>query len=253
MNLDAKAIGALLAQGAEPPQGPQDSGFYTGLVLSWDRLTGSNVIEIAGQTFVDLKSVQSTAIGGAWYQAGDTVLVIRKQSQWFVLGKVTTVASGAASGFQSNTTGADVTMNTSGSWADLTGASSLTPEVSAYTSEKGAIIIWTCTVGVDVRQDVAPFPGVANPNLEANTTFQVSGAGSIPAGFFAGQFTVTNLGYLNNPHANYGSNILQTTTGILAIGESSGLTRGLNVFRMKFKTTNGSARFLWPGLNVIPL
>lgn len=251
MNLDAKAIAALLSQGMAPPQGPADTGFYTGLVLSWDRLTGSNVVEIAGQTFSNLKSVQSTAIGGAWYQAGDTVMVIRKQSQWFVLGKVTTVAGGAAGSFQSATSGADVTMNTSGNFVDLTGPASDTPEVSAYTSEKGAIVIWTCTMGLDVRQN--NFIGIANPSMEANASFQITGASSVSAGFYPGQSTVVNLGYLNNTVPNYGSNLLVTTTGILAFGGTGGMNPGLNVFRMKFKSTNGSARFLWPGINVIPL
>jgi hypothetical protein len=251
--VDTREIAAMLSAAIRGPEGPEDTGFHTGRVLTWDRVTGANTIEIAGEVFTNIRSVQSTAIGGAWYQAGDTVMVVRKQTQWFVLGKVTTTASGSSSGFQSQTTGADVTMNTSGNWVDLTGSSTLTPEVSAYTTEKGAIVIWTCTIGVDVRQDVPPFVGVANPNLEANASFAVGGASSLAAGAFSNQSTIVNLGYLNNPHANYGSNLLVTTTGIFAFGGSAGMVPGLNVFRMKFRSVNGSARFLWPGINVIPL
>jgi hypothetical protein len=235
--------------GVRGPQGPEDSAFHTGQIVTWDRVTGANTVNIQGTIFPNVRSVHSTAVGGSWFQPGDTVLVIRKQTQWFILGRITTT-NNAASGFQSQTlSSADVTMNTGGAWVSLTGFSNQ-PAVSAYTTEKGVIVIWSCTLGVDVKQ--TDFPAIANPSVEANASFAVSGASSIAAGAFTVMTTIVNHGLLNPP-ANFGSNVLQTTTGIFAFGATAGLVPGLNTFTMKFRSLNGSGRFLCPGINVIPL
>lgn len=76
----------VLTQALASPSGPEDSGWHTGIVRSWDESSGVNVVEINGIALTNLKSVQSGI--GVQYNAGDNVLILRKQTQYVVVGLV---------------------------------------------------------------------------------------------------------------------------------------------------------------------
>lgn len=74
----------VLTQALSSPSGPEDSGWHTGIVRSWDELSGVNVVEVNGIALTNLKSSQ-TGIG-VQYSTGDNVLILRKQTQYVVMG-----------------------------------------------------------------------------------------------------------------------------------------------------------------------
>lgn len=92
--MDAAQIADLLTQGIRGPAGPEDVGFHTGTVLSWDEISQVNSVWVNNTTLTNLRTVQSGI--GVQYQAGDTVMIVRKQTQYFILGKITTIGSGNA-------------------------------------------------------------------------------------------------------------------------------------------------------------
>lgn len=76
----------VLTQALSAPSGPDDSGWHTGIVRSWDESSNTNVVEVNGIALTNLKSSQ-TGIG-VTYGAGDNVLILRKQTQYVVMGKM---------------------------------------------------------------------------------------------------------------------------------------------------------------------
>lgn len=95
---DLNQIADLLSAGVKGPQGPEDSAFHTGVVRSWNSLTGANTVEVNGVLLPNLRTLRA-GIGVA-YTVGETVTILRKQTQYFILGKIAAVASGGSSGIQ---------------------------------------------------------------------------------------------------------------------------------------------------------
>ncbi|TKG58044.1 hypothetical protein, partial [Prauserella endophytica] len=56
-------IAALLVAGMQQQvTGATELGWHTGVVLSWDDLTGLNTVEIKGQAFTNLKVLSTGAV-----------------------------------------------------------------------------------------------------------------------------------------------------------------------------------------------
>src|SRR5690349_10407042 len=84
---NAAEIADLLTAGIRAPEGPEDIAAHTGTVQSWNSVDGTNVVTINGVDVPNLRSLQAGGIPAS-YLPGDTVMVMRKQTQYFVMGKV---------------------------------------------------------------------------------------------------------------------------------------------------------------------
>lgn len=96
---DLDGIADLLSTGIKGPQGPDDSGYHTGIIRSWNNLTGANTVEINGVLLSNLRTLRAGIT--SQYNIGETVVVLRKQTQYFIMGRVAAVAAGGCSGIQS--------------------------------------------------------------------------------------------------------------------------------------------------------
>lgn len=75
-------IAGLLGKG-----GGGDYGFRQGTVLTYNVLSGSNTISVAGTVLTDVPFLNPG--GYTIYQPGDVVILIRMRSSWAILGRVT--------------------------------------------------------------------------------------------------------------------------------------------------------------------
>lgn len=247
----ALEIAQLITQGVQGPQGSEDAAFHTGVVQTWDRLSGTNTILVNGVVLSNLRTLQ-TGIG-LTYVPGEVVMIIRKQSQYFVMGKVTNPGNGAGSGLIRSSENWVTTFNTGGSWGDNPSFPN-TPTVQAYIgTSRAAIVMWTAFIYVKAG-DSGFGPDVYNPGLAAKIGFAVSGASTIAAGSFSGMEAKTELEFWN-PGGGQAVQLRQTCTGFLhfGTGAASNLQSGLNTFTMKYWTSNANAEFGQPTLLVIPL
>lgn len=83
---NAAEIAALITAGMQGPTGPDDAGFHTGVILAWDEVSQTNSVLVNNATVNNLRTVQGGI--GILYSPGDTVMIVRKQTQYFVLGKI---------------------------------------------------------------------------------------------------------------------------------------------------------------------
>lgn len=234
----AAEIADLITQGMQGPTGAEDAAFHTGVIRSWDRQSGTNVVIINGVEISNLKALQGGI--GIYYSPGDVVIIIRKQRQYFIMGKVAAPGGAAGSGVQFVTSNVSDHVNNT-SYVDL--PSGPGPSVSAYIgSSKSAIVIWQCTVSAN--------------NAKGQIAFQVSGASSIAPGAFTGM-SVWHTNRTFNQSGSMSVTTEATLTGAYTIGPGAGLQTGLNTFQLKYRTDNfnagAGADFSQPGLTVIPL
>lgn len=121
----AAEIADLITAGVMGPQGSDDSGWHLGLILTWDSSTGLNSIRVNNATLNNLKALTPSL--GTEYHSGQTVLVVRKQTQYFILGPVQTPgAVGSTPPTQKDGAGGTLS-GTTGTWRDLDGGASLSP------------------------------------------------------------------------------------------------------------------------------
>jgi len=236
----AEDIAAAISAGLKPPAGDSDIGLHQGTILSWDRQTGANSVSVNGYTFTNLDALQG-GIANA-FSAGDVVVLVRKQSRYFILGKVATPGglAGSAPAFQTMSASVNYTAST-GSYGDLTGQP-VGPQVSTYiSSNRTALVLWQC--------DVDCYGGTGEIG------WAVSGASSISPGAFTGMTIKSGTRTFNG-----GTTTVQTyntASGSYLIGPGAGLKSGFTTFTMKYKPTindaSGFVTFKAPGLTVIPL
>jgi hypothetical protein len=121
-------IADLLTQGLQGPTGADDSGWHVGKIVTWSSSTGLNSVQIQGSILTNLKALTPSI--GTEYAPGQTVLVVRKQTQYFILGPVTTPGStGSSPPTQVDSTGGNLS-GTAGVWRDLDGGASLSPTLN---------------------------------------------------------------------------------------------------------------------------
>jgi hypothetical protein len=68
--------------------------WHTGVIVSWDELTGSNVVLVENQLFNDIRVLSVGLVQP--FQPGDVVEIEVRGSQWFILGKVRMPGAGSA-------------------------------------------------------------------------------------------------------------------------------------------------------------
>jgi len=118
-------IADLLTQGLQGPTGSDDSGWHVGKIITWSSSTGLNSVQIQGSVLTNLKALTPSI--GTEYAPGQTVLVVRKQTQYFILGPVTTPgAAGSSPPTQIDSTGGSLT-GTAGVWRDLDAGAGVSP------------------------------------------------------------------------------------------------------------------------------
>lgn len=234
----AMEIAALLTAGLQGPTGGEDIALHTGFVKSWNKQTGLNVVTVNGVDLTNLKSLQ----GGipATYAAGDSVIIMRKQTQYFILGKVAAPGGAAGSAPAGNTVGTLVDQaDSAGAWVDLTASPG--PTVSTYIgSNRAALILWgfdyagfqsVCEMGWEVSGANTLAPGALN-NVAAKASFTSS---------VAPQYTMS-----------------QTIGASYLMGNTVLTNSGLTTFTAKYKVTRGTptpvqSRISARTLTVIPL
>ena len=228
----AEFLNAALA----PAQGNgSDIGFVTATVQSWDEISGTNTLVLAGGVVIsNLKSIQPGL--GVQLQQGDVVGLKRVGNSYLVEGRIVTPGSGSGNLIRSARVATNVTAGPFG-FGDLPG--SYGPElVNVYIgSSRRCLVIHSCELGVSQAAGVQ--------------AIQVSGASSI-----AVETAITDafLNFVGG--AGLGMSIFQSVTATTLVTAANGLNQGFNTFTAKYKVTvNGGgtgATFNNRVLTVIP-
>lgn len=246
---NAAEIADLLTRGMQGPTGPEDAAFHTGVIKSWARDTGINVVTVNGVDIANMKSLQA-GIPNA-YSAGDVVCIIRKQTQYFIMGKVSAPGGQGSSGIRSSFAGWINEFDTGGVFADNPSVPN-SPQISTWIgSSRNVLIMWQC--GVEVRSgDTALGSDWYNDIVQGEVGFSITGASTIAAGLFAGTSVFHNVQSWN-PGGLQGVQSKVTLSGQIILGAADGINTGTNVFTMKYKTISGrKATFDAPGLIIMP-
>ena len=244
---NAREIAELLTRGVRGPEGPEDAAFHTGTVVSWDNVSGANTININGTIVSNVRTLSAGI--GIRFNAGETVVLIRKQSQFFILGKVGSTGGTTGSGILSSQGTFITTFGTGGAWGNP--PSGAGPSVNAYIgSSRSALVFFQCNIKCRVG-DTGFASDVYDPLCLAAVSFEVTGASSIPADAWAGQ-TVLHQAEFYNAGAGRMVAVLTTVSGSMSLFSGHGLNSGLNTFTMKYKTGQ-TAEFQYPSLTVVPL
>lgn len=133
-------IAALMVAGMQSQvTGNTDIGYHLGTVLSWDDTTGLNSVQINGATFNNLRVI--TAGPGISIATGDTIVVLRYQTSYFIMGKV--AAPGAGAAIRSVSAYVDPGGGTaSATYVDLATAG---PSVTTYIGPSGKALVFLST------------------------------------------------------------------------------------------------------------
>ncbi|MFD4196615.1 hypothetical protein [Amycolatopsis thermoflava] len=222
----ADIAAALVAGLQSQTAGNTDVGYHLGLVRDWDEATGLNVVEISGNQFSNLRVI--TAGTAVSISEGDTVVVLRYQTSYFILGKVAAPGAGAALRARQAVV-ETFQQTTSTTWTDLATVGPVVENVYIGPSR-------TCMVVVSA--------GLYNNNGFAYMGFAVSGASTIaPAGYRSAFWANT---------ANLPINTTGTQVAILTAAD--GLSSGFNTFTAKYRAQGpASAGFDGRVITVIPM
>ncbi|WP_329068994.1 hypothetical protein [Amycolatopsis sp. NBC_01480] len=216
-----------MAAGLAQPTGSDDTGLYTGVILTWDESSGVNTVNINGVPMSNLRVIQSGI--GLVYQPNDTVIVQRKGTQYFIMGKVAAPGAGASGQIQSQ----DLTANedtTSTSFVDLP---TFGPSVTVYVGSSRRVLVLVSATFTSLAWNASAYTG-------GRSGVQVSGASSI-----APSRTISGLA-LNTGIQATGSRAMMFTA-------TDGLNVGSNTFTMKYRAeTADGVRIGARNLTVIP-
>lgn len=214
--MNAEEIAQLLTAGMQPQgNGNTDVGYHVGTVLSWDELTGVNSVRIQGNTFDNLR-VLSTS-NSVMLSTGDTVVVMRIQTQYFILGRVQAPGQSAALRIAA---------------ADVDAVELLPPGSSAFT-DLATIgpTVSNVYIGSARRCLVFMSANVSVDSLSAYASFAVSGASTITPTAASDRRTMT-FGLTSTSGSS-------TVTKVVLVNATDGLNQGLNTFTMKYRCTAG--------------
>ncbi len=236
--MDPFQLATLLAAATAPPSGGADLSHYTGQILSWDESSGVNSVQVNGGPVSNMRVLQSGI--GVTYQPGDAVMVEKRMSQWYILGKVAAPGASAGNQIQSAAVAAQQS-TTSTTYGDL---ATYGPEVSVYIgSSRRCLVLFSANV-----QSLA---NAGTPTLQyigGTAAVQVSGASTVAAGpYYCG-----GLVWYATASAPQGFQMVSTQVTLLAA--ANGLTQGLNTFTLKYRAiaANPGASFIDRNITVVP-
>lgn len=234
--MKAGDIAALMTAGFAQPSGPEDSAFHTGQIITWDELSGVNTVLINGVVLSNLKIIQSGI--GVTYSANDVVVIMRKQTQYFIMGKV--AAPGA--GLTNQIKAAAVATNQTTATTTYTDLATVGPQVTVTIgSSRRCLVIVDCRITCATAGQAAQYVG-------GSMGFAVSGASTIAAGNGA-----LNIQFYSGPTApNIAWN--QATSHTVVLQSADGLNAGSNTFTAKYysQTANPVCGFEARNIVVIP-
>jgi hypothetical protein len=204
--MDAQTIARLMTAGLAQPTGADNTGLYTGVILTWDESSGLNTVQINGVAMSNLRTIQSGI--GLIYQPGDTVMVQRKGTQYYIQGKVAAPGAGAGAQIVADQV-ATLETTTSATFTDL---ATFGPQV-------------TINIGTSRRALVLVNAMVQVSSSSGFASFVVTGASSIAPD--------------NYRSASVGSNatgtIFSISAGTVLLTAADGLNAGSNTFTMKYR------------------
>lgn len=204
--MDAQTIARLMTAGLASPQGSDDTGIYTGVILTWDESSGVNTVNINGVAMSNLRTIQSGI--GLIYQPGDTVMIQRKGTQYYIQGKVAAPGAGASAQIAAAQIQTQET-STSATFGDL-GTFGPSVTVNIGTSRR-ALVFVNSMVQVSSSAGYASFE-VTGPSAITPNNLRSAAMGSTAVGTIFG---------------------IQTATVLLTA--SDGLNAGNNTFSMKYR------------------
>lgn len=207
--------------------------WFSGTVVNWDELTGSNTVLIEGAEFQDLNILSTWAIQPL--QPGDTVGGFRVGSQHFILGKVGAPGAGAGNQIASD----QVVPNEGTTSTTFTDLATVGPTVTVYIgSSRRALVSITSSIEC----------AGSNPSYIGGAFgCEVSGASSIGPSFGAAEENQYSGG------ATIG--FTRTITRLTLYTADDGLQTGINTFQMKYLSDVASTAAAFAGrtLTVFPI
>lgn len=138
----AAEIADLITAGMQGPTGPDDSGWHVGKIITWSASTGLNSVLVGNTVLTNLRALAPSV--GTEYYPGQSVLIVRKQTQYFILGQVQVPGStGSSPPNQVDAAGGTLT-GSSASWRDLD-AGGVSPSLNVTLSPyQRVMIMWGC-------------------------------------------------------------------------------------------------------------
>jgi len=234
--VDAIQIADLITAGMRGPTGPEDAAFHTGVIQSWDESSGLNSVAINGVVLSNLRSVQSGI--GVQYQVGDVVMVVRKQTQYFILGKVAAPGGSAANQIRyAEVSTLETTASTS--YTDLATSGPIATNVYIPSSRRILLIV-NCGIQAFAAapSGTLDIGGSATINITGDSTLNVVG-------------TVETTWRVGT--ANQGGGRTQVTrTWVMTAG--NGINQGNHTFSMQYisKQSTVACGFFSRNFTVIP-
>ena len=187
--------------------------FHTGVITSWDELTGVNTVNVGGTDMANLSVLSpSTTIG---LRAGMAVGVLRVRSKYFILGKISAPGAGAA----------------------LATREAYTPELvstsnSAWVSLPGGPTVENVYIGESRVALVLLSSAIFSENAYSMATISVTGASNIPAADM--KSGIANAMFNEaNPTAP-GLHSAVTVSNTIVLTADHGLNTGFNTFTMHY-------------------
>ncbi len=225
MDASAIAMAQMLAQAMAGPRGASDLTMMTGSVVSWDDFSDppTNQILVNGAVLNNLRAMGAGV--GTSYQSGDTVLIMRRATQYVIMGRISQVGGSQMSRPASDYKGGGNLSGAVGTWRDLDAGATVSPSVTVRAPAGGnCMIFYGSTVSGN------------NSNIEMGP--QVSGASTMAAGSLPGMTIQSG----QNNVANGGPSWFQNPFGLYNFRDGFGTSGsrfryGVNTFTLKFKLT----------------
>lgn len=236
----AVAMAAANAAAATPPGGA-DLAHYQGEILSWDESTGLNSVKVNGAAVSNMRVLQSGI--GVTYQPGDTVMVEKRMTQWYILGKVAAPGASAGNQIQSQTVAAYETTGST-AYTDLT---TFGPSRTVYVGSSRRCLVMVSAY-IQASGTIATNGGYIGGVASA----AVSGASSIGHGRAYASFRLQALVQYAGPI--YGAGGGSSVAGLQLFTAADGLNQGNNTFTVQYKSDQSSPAcgFEQRTLTVIP-
>lgn len=230
-------LGLLL--GSIATSSGDEIGFHTGLITSWDQLTGVNTVNVGGTDMANLSVLSpSTTIG---LRAGMSVGVLRVRTRYFILGKISAPGAGAALSIR-QAYAQDLVGTTSENYVALPGGPTVE---NVYVGDSRAVLVFLSAT-------------IFSENCYSIATIEVTGASNIVAGT-TGTW-IANAIFNEAAPTTGGLRSGVASTNTIVLDAESGLNQGFNTFTMKYTrrlrdgyTPTDEARFETRRIVVMPL
>ncbi|QRP48012.1 hypothetical protein [Amycolatopsis sp. FDAARGOS 1241] len=210
---DGALLAALIAEAGQGPSGARDLSNYTGQIVAWDEISGTNVVHVNGGDIPNMRVVAS-GIGLA-YEVGDVVNITARGTQWFINGKVGAPGAGAGNQIASG----DVPADQSTSSTTYTDLATFGPQVTVTIGSSRRALVLLSAFFQLVSNDVNYAGGWMG--------FTVTGASSIGVNrTIQAQIAAAGLG-------TFGSRAMLFTA-------ADGLNAGVNTFTCKYRADNST-------------